>query len=913
MRMTQFRWLFLVIIGVPALLVLVMLWPRIQDRLEEARLEEARRQVPADRITEQREGDASGTTEEFRQGRAGDKTGPVPVPPIAVEQPSAVETLVTANREKLDGARASYDRVARSADTDLLKRYGREQWSEIQTVVSLAQRLPDPLVAAEKYRAAETQLRELIADLPVRQLLSELDVLRSQQEHLTVLTRLSTAQESQPAFRDRLAPYWSDVSRWETETWLAVIRRECEELSPDDGGFADVYLALADFHHDQGNEQAAKDAEQVAWEHALRMTHPTRAAQSALRSLQRLSAGTPASVRADRFETATTLVRDISDPSDHMELLAALARLANASQAAKFLNEIQGISQSSRLDLRLYWPAIYRCQVLAETRPPSGVFDVCVSIPKYNGSIGFDPFAANAMAYASAATAAARTGQQSEFWKGLLLGEAQQLDDTGVELRSQRACAALAAADLRQQNYRRVVISAMNLLEPELRPPLLFPVMIESSQDVPVEVASRLVQRHGDADLGCMAVAKYLPTLVSDFESDPDAISLILKLPVNSVRIAALIGWARHQTQPPETVQPPQTTPAQVDLTDSRTLLEIAASEAALLQMPLDRAWAAVWIAACWKTRNQPASYAQALTAADDALFQAWEDHWDSLRAGDSAAGYRNQRERDRELRRLIDFSATLAELQAFVLNDPQRAIENVINAARASQPLNHGNTYLKMRLWIIVESIHRECDLPPGTLDSAFIPPSNFHRLLLASRNQDAEALSRIMNRVESEGMGRGYEGPDYLARGHAEVARLAAMRGDLETYRSARRKAVGLIRNDSLYLPLHEADANAGEFALAIKRKRNLTPLILYGTSGRTTSVLCRQLSLASRTEEALGQLPATSDPFHRLQAMHAIAANRSRSIPSEQLVRWLEERTEPLDRVAILCGLACQQPIP
>lgn len=910
MRKTPPLTLILFVIGVPAVLTLVMLWPQIQKRFQETRNEETTKQPVDDK-------EADSTITNHETDRIEDNAAADDMQPAAVEQPSAFEKSAAANREQFDLAKASYNRVAQSADSELLRRLGSEEWNEIQTLVALAEKLPQPLTAAEKYSEAETLLHELSTDLPTRKLLFELTELKSQKQYLPFLTKLTASTDSMPTLRERLAPFWSDVSGWDTETWLAVIRRECLELSPDDGGFADVYHALADFHRDTGTNQAAIEAEEIAWENALRMTNATRAAQSALRAMQRLPATTPSSVRSDRFEKTKTFVREVADTSERMELLAELACLPNQTDASNLLNEIQNVSHASRINLRLYWPAIYRCKVLAETRSPSDVFDVCVSIPKYNGRIGFDPFAANTMGYAYAATAAARTKDQSNFWKAMLLAEAQQLDDSGTELRTQRACAALGAADLRQKNFGRVVYTAMNLREPAMRPKLLFPVMIESGEDVPEQVAISLIQRYGDADLGCVAVAKYLPALMPRFESDTEAISWILNLRARNIRIAAMIGFARHRVAPKNSDQLHPNPHAQIDVTDPRSLLEIADSETAILQVPLDRAWAQLWIAACWHSLDQPASYASALTKSDDALTLAWRTHWDRIEGNDPRSHYRNDRERDRELGRIIDFYATLAELQAYVLKDPRRAIENVINAARSSQPLNDGNGRLKMRLWMISEAIHRDCGLPPGTLESVFVPPNDYHRLLLASQLQDLSSLVSYLKRIETQGIGKGYEAPDYLARAYAELAMLSAKTGDIETYRSARRKSAGIITSkgsvDSIFLPLHEADSYAGEFALAINRKRNLGPLTLYGTPGRTSSALCTQLSLASRTSDAINELPSTSEPFYRLQAMHAIAAARSKSTPSDQCIRWQNEQSEELDRIAILCGLACRKPIP
>ena len=936
MRNTPSVYLILLVIGVPGVLALAMLWPQLQDRAFKAAENGA-----TDQPVDQPDSNPASKTESPADLAASEHTDapevtpmlpadPLPEVGVATErvadsaltpmppagQPSAVEKLVVENREKLDAARASYGRVLNSTDVELLQQFGMEQWNEIQALVSQAQQMPQPLIAVERFGEAEALLRELRLDLPNRQILADLTKLQSQPEQLSFLTKLSEVSDSQPKMRDRLTPFWTEVLNWDARKWMEVVRPECEDLSPEDGGFADVHRVLANMFRELGDEASALDAERVAWDNALRMTNANRAAQSALRSLQLLPASTPTSVRAKQMREVTTLIHDVASIQVRLNLLAQLASMLDQSDAQELYREIVTIIQSNRIGWSNYWPALYRCKVLAEFEPPSTVLDVCVSIPKYNGSIGTDPFAVNSMAYGFAATSAARTKRQSDFWKSVLLAEAQQLDDTGVELKTQLGSLVLAAADLRQKNYRRSVITLMNLTEPALRPSLLFRVILQSPDDVPTNVAIPMIQQSGSNEWGCEAIARYMPTLAPSFESERDAISWILQLKLRSVRVAALVGYARHRANPTAHVGPNRPPNPPVDTTDSRSLLENAEAEAEMLQMPFNRAWAYLWIAACWKTLDQPASYANALAESDDALFAVWKSHWRNADENTRSSSYRSDKERERELNDLIEYYATAAELQAFVLNDPHRAIENVINAARVSQPLNGGNGRLKMRLWLITEAIHHDCGVPPGTLDSVFIPPNSYFQMLLASRKRDLASLKNVVEKIKTHGIGRGYEAPDYLARAYAELALLLAREGDIAGYRSARRKAAGIITskgsNDSVFLPLYEADAIAGEFSLAINRKRGLSPLAQYGPAARTASTLCIQLSLASRTQDAVKHLPSTSEPFYRLQAMHAVAASRADSTPSDQLVRWQDEQTEQLDRIAILCGLACKKPI-
>ena len=318
MRKTPPVSLLLLVIGVPALFVLMMLWPQIQNHIHNVAEKNDNRQPNEPDVDSSVKNKV--VDEQFEIARS------VPVEPIRSNtQPSLVEKAVAENREKLQAAKNSYERIVESTDSELLQKYGLEQWRRVQSLVALANQLPQPLAASAKYKEAEALLRNLKADLPNRQLLTKLTELQAQGEQLSFLTKLSEVSSSQPTMREQLVPFWRNVLSWDTQKWLAIIRRESEDLSPDDGGFSDVYNALADFHRKSGSEQAAHDAEQTAWDNALRMTNPTRAAQSGIRSLQRLPASTPSSTRASRVKEVNTIVREVADTHDRMALLGELA------------------------------------------------------------------------------------------------------------------------------------------------------------------------------------------------------------------------------------------------------------------------------------------------------------------------------------------------------------------------------------------------------------------------------------------------------------------------------------------------------------------------------------------------------------------------------------------------------------
>ena len=372
----------------------------------------------------------------------------------------------------------------------------------------------------------------------------------------------------------------------------------------------------------------------------------------------------------------------------------------------------------------------------------------------------------------------------------------------------------------------------------------------------------------------------------------------INQLPKSSSRAAAYLALARRTTSLPASESSPEFPKPVLVLDDPRSLLEAAEFVAPTIQDSLSRAYAQLWIAATWHRLQKPTSYAEACERFDREIFDAWRSLWRTRSPATTTVStpfhpdqptylfqedFRQQAEFIRRQNAIVECLTLWAECQALSLHDSRRALETALAAARASHTLIDGKPELRNRLRSIVESCHQECGLPTSLLDSAVEPVGNFMQMILATSKNDLSELKKRVQAIESDGPGQRFNLPDCTARGHAEVARLAARLGNLEDYRAARRRAIGLIetRNamNAIRLPLMEADALAGEFELARQSPRPRERLPLYGSAARPLSTLCVELCRDNKAPDAESLLPGIQEPFWKLRAMHAIATGRLR----------------------------------
>ncbi len=871
--------------------------------------------VPASQVEPLQTADHQGTQVEM-------PAKPIPSPTPILDAPSPIEKALEESRERRKKARAAYQRLVSAIDAESLNTFGGQDWAQIQALEREAESAEQPELSIERLTEAQSRLENLRSDLPTRQRLYEIQKLQSEGRYLDYLKAVVAANE--PRSPLPVERFWSEITGWDNTRWMELARHEVDSMAPDDPGFAEIMLAVADFHARQGDTGEAHRANEQAWTRVARLTNAHRAAESAVFVLQRLLPSLPESRQKELLIEGTQLVSQASHPRLRIELLTDLSSMLRArgyeAEAQSHLDKAIADSQNSKLQLSEYWPYILRCRALSTSSPAKSIFEICVSIPKYNGSRGLDPFPANAMGYSYAAQAAVHSGNPVDVSQGVLLAEAQLLDVTGSNNDEFLARRLLAEADLLQKHWRRALISAQNIAELNLRAGLVYQIMVAAPDEVPREVALQVLNSRPTHQGATLAIAHYLPRLAADDSTRlPELLPWILKQKANSTRAAAFLGLAQYagtsRSGLAETTRLPRPVPS---VEDVRSLLETAETDVNLLQMPLDRAWASIWIALCWHRLDQPASYRRACQQVHEHLFVAWQSYWRGEKPEnprDPAGEYRSSQNRTRDLARIVECYISFAEAQAFLLKDAQGALATCIDAARASEHQYQAKYDPMVRLKLVFQAVHRECGLSTGLLDTASFQVNHFFPLLEAASQGDITNVERRLQLIETEGPGYDFKKGDCLARGYAELAILTARSGNLPAYQAARRKALAQIQTqgatDSILLPIYEADAYAGEFALAAKLKSSDGPLPIYGTGARPQAALCVELSVARRSEDALKQLPPLSQPYWRMQAMHAIAAARFQQEPTSEHLAWLATLPEPIDRIAALCGLALKKP--
>lgn len=926
--------LIFLVVGLPALIAAVLLWPQMQqfakkdNKKNEIEIRDDSDSEKNDQPESRVEDSAPNKTSDQVEDSSNKPESIVPtiqqnipeekpeVPPKPIEK-TPLERSTEEQQEELRKASSSFERLLKSLDLDPIEKYASSEWADITLLVSQSQAAEDPSVAIEGYRLAESQIRKLQSDIPNRESLENLRVLLIRKDYGSFLQKLADAWKSKPQLQERLTEFWLELDGWNKDQWLELLNEELFELDPEDGGFADVHHALADLQSDLGDENGASKSTETAWDNSFRITDPTRAAESGLRSVQRYARQQQYDEVAKRTnKVSVDLVFNVADPFHRMRLFSEIGRISRKPDGRrKLVSVINQIDNNARLFLRLYWKQIYECRIEAESKAPSEIRSLCVNVPKYNGSRGYEPFSANTMSYAYAAVAAARTNNESAFWESLLLAESQQMDDTGVEVRNQTAQTALVEADLRKGNVYRALMTAMNMSDEKTRARMLLPILAEFPEQTPPFIDLDFIQRTGTLDEGCVAVSKMFPSFAKQLGGREEAINWIFRIRSKSVKVAALISLARNQLLPKQLENPAIASPGKLDPSDFRNMLQNAESDAALIQDANGRAWAYLWIAFCWKKLDQPASYLAALEKSDGAIKSCWARFWKEFTAP-RRRGYKRYgvlREQTGDLSRITDYYATLAEIQAFQLDDPRLAIENVIYAARSTHPLNAKNIEIRGRLWVITEAIHQACGIRTRVLESAYsgYNAELYYKALLLSIKGDLQGVVEAINTLTSQ-----KQGINYSTRAMAEAAIVAAKQGDLASYRNYRRKAAGNIKSkgasESIALALYQADAFAGEFNMAKKGANSRGYLPLFGPSAKVGATLCGQLSTASRTEDAMEQLPSPREPFFRIQAVHSVAACRFKSLPKAQLLEWVDS-LQPLDRVSAICGIAYPEPMP
>jgi hypothetical protein len=257
----------------------------------------------------------------------------------------------------------------------------------------------------------------------------------------------------------------------------------------------------------------------------------------------------------------------------------------------------------------------------------------------------------------------------------------------------------------------------------------------------------------------------------------------------------------------------------------------------------------------------------------------------------------------------ITNLYATMAEIQAFDLHDSSAALHSTLLSLRSSHLLSDSKNDLRPRLGAVVSRIHKNTGLSADLLKSNSFPNNPYLETLHASLLSDIEGVKNGVIAIEKEGLPYQFNRKDCLARAWAELARQAAIHGIIDEYRSARRKAFGMIESngasETILLPILEADALAGECNLVAETRKPGGSLPLFGSKARVLSQLCVELSVQGRPEVAASYLP--SERFWRLRALHAMFAAHATRLTPADVQAQVEKLEDPFDRVAALTGIA------
>lgn len=840
-------------------------------------------------------------------------------------------TEILRMRGQADSAREQFQKEVAQIGLALLERYGAIEWVNVQRLAQQAEQTSRPNERIDAYNQAIRILRNCVPDIRLREVQALIEA-KHHASALDKLVKLKTDNPDHAGIREAV----QDTLAWSIKVWLDLAYAQADAAPPDDPGFAEVWLPIASATELQGDVLASRDAYRRAWEATERMTNVERAIESAIDLIdcQRLSADSLLLRR--RISETAEVCSQVAEPIKRAEYysdLAGLARLlGDDSLYKKMLQLAIDSASASRNSMRSYLAEIHRCRALSWFAKPEEVLEICKDVPKYGNRAGLESFPANAMCYGYAAIAAARHADQEAFIRSVLLAETQLACVNSNDVQNPFARCVLARADLVARNWRRAVISANNLADPELKASLVYSVLASSPQDVSTQSVPPLLGKRGGMRHAATAVAAFVEHQLLTGHEPAELLVWANGLRHASLRAAAYVGFARFMNletrEVPKQLGETPATAMQIPGT-FQSLMDQAERSADLVQLPIDRAYCWILIARTWQRMQKPLSYRRACDEVRTACEQQWHSLWNQRpepRAGIGDYYYANHahyyfdssyRDREAELQavyNICDCLVFLAEKQA-ENGDANGAMETCLDAARVSHLClnNVSKLFFFLRMQAVAAQAQDASRIPQQTLelDLQMIPiVAHYRSCLVSAWSHDLPQLQRHMAEFERDPPRSNRA--SITARVYAELAVLAAEQKQIELYRTARRSATSLIdRQDAmpeLRLMLAEADAYAGELALSENGLTKQT-MMWYGMPDRPRSTLIIKLAEAERVDDAEKHYSRLSQPFWKLRAMEAIAKARvaSKLDSPETLSVWIHRREDPVDRVGAYCGLA------
>ncbi|MEO2031389.1 MAG: hypothetical protein ABGZ35_04835 [Planctomycetaceae bacterium] len=246
------------------------------------------------------------------------------------------------------------------------------------------------------------------------------------------------------------------------ETWLKMAADELRNASPDDAGFAEGWLPIAEAWQLVGNDAEARDAIRSAREALPRMTLVERVIESTIDLCQHESFDQAFSEQLIR--DAARMCEQVSDKWDRSTFYAHLSGLAatcgHRALAAALLKQSLGLINMKAGGFRPEKLVFtQQSRAAAWTDPPVTILAICRKLDR----LRFPDPLVNANVYAHLAMSAARHHDRPQFLRGMFRAETALAPVRIYDHPNYLYAVRLAEANLLQRRWRAAVIIANNI------------------------------------------------------------------------------------------------------------------------------------------------------------------------------------------------------------------------------------------------------------------------------------------------------------------------------------------------------------------------------------------------------------------------------------------------------------------
>ena len=703
--------------------------------------------------------------------------------------------------------------------------------------------------------------------------------------------------------------------------WLKRAMNELEKASPDDPGFVEGWLPVAQAWQSFENDAEARDALRQANKALPRITRADRGVQSAIELCQQK--GFDANGSEQLITDAATMCEQISDRFDRAESLADLSGLAakfGHPQLATTLLE-KAIDSTGWKNFHFISSNkvefVWKSRAVAWTRPSDAIEPICVEARGRH----LIPNVVMTQCFAHAALAAVRQNNSDAFTRLMIQAEAA-LSMTNVRSYPYYTHAArLAEVYMAAERWQNVAIIANNITDPRIRASILFHLMHFAPQFADSPDMAKLFESYGQQRWATLGLASYVSYRLQQGDNRLTLLDWTQQLPHASLRAAADVGFARATNLPTARPTPPvvlEANLANVNLTNSRSLMEAAEQRARQNDDPYHAALAWIHIAQTWHNLDNIPAYRRAVAHVDDQCLELWKTVW-AVRPTPTKSSYNDsyidnsRRHLDNEhaiVKRITTIQRFLVQMQAKA-GDAQGAMQtclNLINSAGFISGENGNYYWCFTQMQAAAARLSDTTGIAPELIMGTTYRDEAYYRALRSAWSDDVSKLKLAIAELTK----RSNHGE--LAHAYAELAILHARNGELNEYRAARRAALDQITRKkapaNMKTILATADAYAGEFALA-ETTIEFADISFFGDESRPRSIVAIKLANAGEWNDSIQQAKKSNKrgPQYHCDVWNAIAQARYVDPKSDQtkMLEWIGTIESQLHQTGALCGLA------